>query len=204
MIVYFVRHASAGQHKANATKDEKRPLDREGTRQAYQVGRLLAALNVEIDVVISSPLKRALQTASLVANEIDYEQKIESDSALRPEATFDSFGHVLSRYERQDAIMIVGHNPSITEFLSLVLSHGHERELVDFKKGAVARVEMSTRKSGALQWYLTPKLAAAAYEAVMPPPSRNGRKGMGSSTTHVAKRARRTQASADHGRSKIR
>lgn len=177
MIVYFVRHASAGQHKANSAKDEKRALDREGVQQAHQMGRLLAALNVEVDVVISSPLKRAMQTASLIANEIGYEQKIEPEAELRPEATFDSFRHMLADYDRKDAIMVVGHNPSITEFLSLVLSRGEEREVIDFKKGAVVRVEMTGKKSGTLHWCVTPKIASAAYEAAMPQPSRNGANG---------------------------
>jgi phosphohistidine phosphatase len=177
MIVYFVRHASAGQHKASPEKDEKRPIDREGVRQAHQIGRLLAALNVEVELVLSSPLKRAMQTASLVANEIGYEQKIERATALRPEATFDSFRRVLSDYAGKDAIMLVGHNPSITEFLSRVLSRGEEYELVDFKKGAVARVEMTGRKSGTLHWCITPKIASAAYEAANPRPSRSRANG---------------------------
>lgn len=202
MIVYFVRHASAGQHKANAAKDEKRPLDREGVQQAHQVGRLLAAMNVEIDIVISSPLKRAMQTASLISNEIGYEQKIERDAALRPEATFDSFRHLLSRYERKDAIMVVGHNPSITEFVSLVLSRGRENEVIEFKKGAVVRVEMANRKSGTLHWCLTPKLVAAVYDAALPPPSHNGHhNGTRPSMTHRAQPSRKV-AQASHNKSR--
>jgi phosphohistidine phosphatase len=173
MIVYFVRHASAGQHNLSPSKDEKRPLDREGVQQAHQVGRLLAAMDLDVDVVISSPLTRALQTASAVAGEIGYEQKIESDAALRPDATFDSFRQLIAKYSQKAAIMVVGHNPSMSEFLTLVLSRGHEREMIDFKKGAVARVEMG-RKSGTLQWCLTPKVAAAAYAAAAPAPSANG------------------------------
>ena len=62
MIIYIVRHASAGQHLTNPTKDEKRPLDADGIEQCGFVGRALAALNAQPDVIISSPLKRATQT----------------------------------------------------------------------------------------------------------------------------------------------
>jgi phosphohistidine phosphatase len=55
MIIFFVRHASAGQNMVNPKKDEKRPLDSEGIEQCNSVGRALAALNVQPDVVISSP-----------------------------------------------------------------------------------------------------------------------------------------------------
>jgi phosphohistidine phosphatase SixA len=76
MIIYFVRHASAGQKKATPKKDEKRPLDAEGVHQCTQMGRILSAMEVTVDAVISSPLKRATQTAALVANEIGYEGKL--------------------------------------------------------------------------------------------------------------------------------
>ena len=84
MILYFLRHASAGQHMANPKKDEKRALDKDGIEQCGYVGRALAALAVQVDAVISSPLKRATQTASLVGNEMGYEGKLQIEDALRP------------------------------------------------------------------------------------------------------------------------
>ncbi len=192
MTVYFVRHASAGQHKANAGRDEKRPLDREGVQQAHQLGRVLSALNVEVDVVISSPLKRAMQTASAIANELGYEQKIERDAALRPDATFDSFRHLLSRHQNKDALMVVGHNPTIAEFLSMVLSRGHSEDVVELRKGSAARVEMEGRKAGTLHWCVTPKLLAAAFEAAAPTPSRNGHSN-GTRPASAAKTGRRSK-----------
>ena len=70
----------------NPKKDERRPLDEEGSLQARYVGHVLANLDVQVEHIISSPLKRALQTASLVANEMAFEAQIELDDALRPEA----------------------------------------------------------------------------------------------------------------------
>jgi len=55
MIVYFLRHASAGQHLASFKKDEKRALDKEGIEQCGYVGRALAALDVQVDTILSSP-----------------------------------------------------------------------------------------------------------------------------------------------------
>ena len=60
MLLYFLRHASAGKSMMNPKKDERRPLDEEGMLQARYVGRLLANLDVQVDQIISSPLKRAL------------------------------------------------------------------------------------------------------------------------------------------------
>src|SRR5215467_13352887 len=82
MIIYFLRHASAGKKVSDPKKDERRPLDEEGILQARYMGRMLANLDVQVDQIISSRLKRALQTASLVANELAHESPIRTDDAL--------------------------------------------------------------------------------------------------------------------------
>src|SRR5207245_10671732 len=123
MIIYFLRHANAGQHIADPKKDEKRALDKEGIEQCGYVGRGLAALDVQVDSIISSPMKRATQTASLVANEIGHEGKLQIDPGLRPAATFSDFRRLLDKYAKQDSIMVVGHNPNLSEFLGRIISH---------------------------------------------------------------------------------
>jgi len=158
MLLYFFRHASAGKTMLNPKKDERRPLDEEGILQARYVGRLLANLDVQVDQIISSPLKRARQTASLVANELAFEGAVQLDDALRPEAEFEQFQAMLARYKKYDAVMVVGHNPSFTEFLSKSISGASGAAQVDFKKSAVARVEMNGR-AGTLHWLVTPKIA---------------------------------------------
>lgn len=158
MIIYIVRHASAGQHLTNPKKDEKRPLDADGIEQCGFVGRALAAQNAQPDVIISSPLKRATQTASLIGNELGYEGKLLLEPALRPEATFADFRRMLDKYSKYEAIMVVGHNPSISEVLARMISKSGCEAFVDFKKGAVARVE-TIRHSATLNWFFTPKIA---------------------------------------------
>jgi phosphohistidine phosphatase len=175
MIVYFLRHANAGTHLATPKKDEKRALDKEGIDQCGYVGRALAALDVQVDAIISSPLKRSTQTAALVGNEMGYEGKLQIDPALRPQATFADFRKLLDKYARLEAIMVVGHNPNLSEFLGRIVSAaGCEAEL-ELRKGAVAKVELQ-RTSGSLQWCLTPKvlrtLYAAAAESSSPKSSR--------------------------------
>lgn len=178
MIIYIVRHASAGEHLSNPKKDEKRPLDADGIEQCGFVGRALAALNAQPDVIISSPLKRATQTASLVGNELGYEGKLLLEPSLRPEATFAEFRKLLDKYSKHEAIMVVGHNPSITDFLARLITKSGSAALIEFKKGAVARVE-TVRNSATLNWLFTPKIArevqaaaAAAAEKSKPKTSR--------------------------------
>ncbi len=165
MIVYFLRHANAGEPKADPAKDEKRPLDDDGIAQCGHIGRALAAMDVHVDLMISSPLKRATQTASLVSNEIGYEGKLQLDDALRPSANFRDFRDLLTRYQQHESIMVVGHNPNLSEFLGRLISSGSAEAFIDLKKGAVAKVEVG-RRNGELHWCVTPKLLRTIYESL--------------------------------------
>jgi phosphohistidine phosphatase len=160
MTIYFLRHASAGQRVSNPKKDERRGLDSCGIEQCRQIGRALAAMEVQVDVIVSSPLKRASQTAALVANEMGHEGKLQLEPALRPEATFSQFRELLARYAKADAIMVVGHNPNLSDFLGRSITRGACPAEVGLKKGAVAQVD-TKRNSSALRWCLTPKAVAA-------------------------------------------
>jgi phosphohistidine phosphatase len=164
MIIYFLRHASAGDPKASPARDNKRALDQLGIEQCGYIGRALAGMDVQVDAIISSPLKRALQTASAVANEIGYDGKLLISPALDKDADFDAFRDLLRDHARQDAIMVVGHNPSLSQFVSLLLSGGATGRCVDLKKGAVARVDWDARKPSVLDWCLTPKAVRSIDE----------------------------------------
>ena len=164
MLVYFLRHASAGQSRANPAQDNQRPLDKTGIEQCRDVGRLLAAIAVEVDVIISSPLKRATETAALVAKEIGHNSKIALDAALGSGATFPKFRRLLRHYAGKKAVMVVGHNPSLSEFLSLLVTNGKSSRATDMKKGAIARVEYEGNQP-LLSWMVTPKIARASQSA---------------------------------------
>ena len=168
MIIYFLRHASAGQKRANAKQDEKRPLDKQGIEQCRYMGRALAAADVQVDVVISSPLKRATQTASLVGTEMGYEGDIRVEAALRHDAEYQPFRDMLQKYAKHESIMVVGHNPTLVEFCSALLTSGAETEVLDLKKGAVARVEYSGKSNAVLSWSFTPKLARSLQASETP------------------------------------
>jgi phosphohistidine phosphatase len=162
MLVYFLRHASAGQSRANPTVDDKRPLDKEGIGQCRDIGRLLSALDVQVDLIISSPLKRATQSASLVGNELGYDSKLVLAPALSPNAVYEDFRQLLRSHGKLDAVMVVGHNPSMSRFLSLLVTNGAFDKAVDMKKGSVARVEYDG-KQAMLDWLLTPKVARSGH-----------------------------------------
>ncbi len=163
MDIYLLRHASAGQYSPG-TNDDKRPLDKTGEQQSHDVGGALAAFDLKLDVIISSPLTRAMQTAEIVARELGHKDKIVTDEALRPEASYEAFDGLLACYAKKKAILLVGHNPSMTEFLIRVVSGSNSAEFIDFKKAAVAKVEKGSGP-GVLKWCLTPKVIRAIQKA---------------------------------------
>lgn len=162
MLVFFLRHANAGQRRTNPKLDEKRPLDREGIEQSRYVGRLLSSMDVHVDLIVSSPLKRATQTAALVANEIGYEGRLVLDNSMKPAATYEQFEALLRTCSRLEAVMVVGHNPNMARFVSRLVTHGASERSVEMKKGSIARVEVTPKRT-LLNWMITPRIAKAYY-----------------------------------------
>jgi len=120
---------------------------------------------VSPDVIISSPLRRATQTAAVVANELGYEDKVITDVALRPEANYEKFQDLLRRHGRREAIMLVGHNPSMTEFLNRLVYVDGSPNSIELKKGAVAKVEKNGRRPAVLRWCMPPKVVRSIQQA---------------------------------------
>jgi phosphohistidine phosphatase len=164
MIIYFIRHANAGERKRSPEKDDVRGLDPEGVDQVYQLARLFTRLNVAPDVIISSPLKRAMQTAAMVANELGYDDKLRITKTLRPDAKWEDFGPTLRSYAA-DTVIVVGHNPNLGQFVGRIISKPGTRADIDLKKGGVARVEYDGR-IGELQWLMTPRIIREANAGV--------------------------------------
>jgi phosphohistidine phosphatase len=149
MTIYILRHASAGSRRRNPLLDRKRGLDKEGKQQCLLIGAYLNAMRVSFDAIISSPLKRSLQTASLVATEIGFEQKIAADPSLEPSGKFADFEAMLAKHAGQETVLVVGHNPNLTQFAGALISARGGRASLRLRKGAVARIDVS-RQPGQL------------------------------------------------------
>ena len=125
------------------------------------MGRLLGALKVQPDIIVSSPLKRALQTASLVGNETGYDSKVEISDALAPDASVQKFRDLIRSLEKYDNVLVVGHNPNLTVFLGSLLSPTG-RISTRLRKGAVARIDC-THIPGTLHWLVDPRILRGLY-----------------------------------------
>src|SRR5216683_4592042 len=120
MNLYILRHASAGLRRPNPRLAPKLPLDKEGKKHCLQLAHVLNALNIQFDLIVSSPLKRCLQTASLVGTETGYESQILHSTALAPEATLKDFQKLLRECSKRENLLLVGYNLNFTTFLGLL------------------------------------------------------------------------------------
>lgn len=169
MNLFILRHASAGERRANPLLDKKRPLDKDGKRHCLQLAHILNQLKLSFDLIVSSPLKRSMQTASLVGTETGYEQPILASSSLAPGASLPDFQRLLHECQGHENVLVVGHNPNLTSFLGALLVREADDPTpasVRLRKGSLARVnlpESGTSRNPTLQWLLDPRIVRALY-----------------------------------------
>jgi phosphohistidine phosphatase len=164
MNVYLMRHANAGIPRKNPLLDAKRGLVKEGKYQCILMAQVLGALDVQIDAIVSSPLKRALQTAQFVGTELGFDGKVEISSALAPSADFAAFQRMLASYADRDGVLVVGHNPNLFNFLGRMVT-GNGGAAIRLRKGSIARVDMDHHPH-LLQWLIDPRMVRSIYASV--------------------------------------
>jgi phosphohistidine phosphatase len=164
MNLYLMRHANAGIPRDNPILDAKRGLVKDGKEQCMLMALVLSALKVQVDVIVSSPLKRALQTAQFVGTEMGYEAKVEISKALAPDADYAAFMQMLSKYGDREGVLAVGHNPNAFQFLGRLIT-GNGGAAIRMRKGSVARVDLD-RHPPLLQWLIDPRMARSIYGSV--------------------------------------
>jgi phosphohistidine phosphatase len=164
MNLYLMRHADAGLPRSNPTLDAKRGLVKDGKDQCILMAALLSAFKVQVDVILSSPLKRAMQTAQLVGTELGYDGKVEITAALNMDASYVDFQKLLAKYSEFEGVLAVGHNPTLFQFLGRLVT-GNGGANLRVRKGSIARVDLD-RHPPQLQWLIDPRMARAIYASV--------------------------------------
>jgi phosphohistidine phosphatase len=121
--LFLIRHAKSSW-KDTSISDFDRKLNPRGKKNAPEMGKRLKKRNFIPDLIISSPAKRAISTAKLVAKELGIDPK---DIRIEPklyEASYEGFLSVIHSIEEQfNNVFVVGHNPSITEVMNELGDH---------------------------------------------------------------------------------
>jgi phosphohistidine phosphatase len=159
--LYLVRHGLAEERGDTWPDDAKRPLTDEGMSKMRKAVRGLARLGVSVDVVLTSPLVRARQTAEIVAAGLSPRPSLVSIDSLAPDGTYASVIADLDKHAKKTRIALVGHEPNIGELAARLIGSRHA---IDFKKGAVCRIDVEALPPsgpGDIRWLLTPKIMRA-------------------------------------------
>ena len=158
--LYVLRHGQAGPHVDDPARDAMRPLTAAGRKEIGDIANSLKALGVSFDLIASSPLKRALETAQIVANKLKETKRLEEWDELKGAGDPSALYKRLSALKGSMKILLVGHEPHLSGIIAEIISGKSDVRLV-LKKGGIAKVnvdELRPKVSGELVWLLTPKL----------------------------------------------
>lgn len=154
--LYVVRHAVAEDVAADGS-DHARRLTKKGRKSFARLVRLLAEAGMEVDLVATSPLVRARETAAILADELGC-RRVEVVESLAPGSDWQA----LTEWTvQQDAVRVawVGHAPCVGRLVALSIGDGSAA--IRMQKGAVAaiRLDDGPGQPGELDWLATPDLA---------------------------------------------
>jgi phosphohistidine phosphatase len=156
--LYLVRHAIAEARGDAWPDDRKRPLTEEGMSRFRKSARGLSRLGVSLDVILTSPLVRARQTADILGGVFEQRPHIVAVESLIPGESYQSLLTDLEKHSKRTQIALVGHEPGIGELAARLAGSRHPFE---FKKGAVCRIDVDSLPPGGpgkLRWFLTPRI----------------------------------------------
>jgi phosphohistidine phosphatase len=157
VIIYLLRHGKAGSPLP--ANDEARELTKGGVAALRAAAPLWRRLNLRPDIVLTSPLVRARQTAELLCEGIDAAPPLD-DERLEPGAGWSEMARAIADHPDARRIMFVGHEPD----LSRVAQHLSGAASVRMRKGGLACLEfpgVPEPGSGEIAWLLDPDLYAA-------------------------------------------
>jgi phosphohistidine phosphatase len=161
MKLYILRHGDAADHgDPRYPTDASRPLTPKGIKRTRQLANGLRQMDITFNVILSSPLLRAKQTAEIVARSLKLEKHLRFTPHLAPEGAYvDVIAQIENVRGRAENILIVGHEPLLSGLISLLCTGGPLLGLT-LKKGGLARLEIAQLKAGRcamLEWLLTPR-----------------------------------------------
>lgn len=157
MKLYMLRHGPALSRSEWKQSDELRPLSDHGVEVVRAVTNKMAALDLGIELIVTSPFERALRTAAMLRESLGGDVELQEDKGLEP-GRFDleALAEILSRTPEAGAVVVVGHEPSMSTVLSSVVGGG----ALTFKKAGLARADLwsAAPPAGELRWLVPPSL----------------------------------------------
>jgi phosphohistidine phosphatase len=162
MRCYFLRHGLAIDATEWSGEDFDRPLTRQGCDRMTRAAKTIAALRLNVDVIVTSPLVRAKQTATIVAKRLKLQDRLVEDERLGEGFGLSYLAQVLAEHRTEDAVMLVGHEPGMSRTVGEMVGGAN----LDFKPGSLACVDVPDPAglAGALVWLVPAKVLALTLQ----------------------------------------
>lgn len=165
MELFILRHGEAGKRLSSAIGDRSRPLTSTGKAEVLEEARALKSIGIKFNVIVTSPLKRAYETANIVANIYKKKNILKVWNELAPEGSITDVYRKISQFGAESLILMVGHEPQLTEITKGII---HKDKAVScnivLKKAGLVRINISKSNpslKGELRWLLTPRIFKA-------------------------------------------
>lgn len=159
MDVCILRHGLAAERDHHQYPDDGlRPLTPEGSRKIRKVAFFLKGLGYKFDLVLTSPLVRARQTAEIVVAVMGLDDRLRETPHLAPSGDPGKLVAEIAG-QKADGVLLVGHEPYLSGLISVLLS-GREGLEINLKKGGFCHLSVGSLKYGAcalLECLLAPK-----------------------------------------------
>jgi phosphohistidine phosphatase len=160
MQIFVLRHGIAETGRAGES-DSERALAPEGKKKLRQVLRVARSAGMAPDLILTSPYRRAVETAEIAGKILGYPGDIIKTDSLRPGSTPEDVWEELRAFESAGHVLLTGHQPQLSYLAGYLLSS--PSLLVELKPGSLIRVDVEPaglQPHGVLRWHLTPKLAS--------------------------------------------
>ena len=160
MDLYLMRHGIAEAPETQSSgQDRDRRLTPKGVRRVRQIAQAMKEMGLEFDRILSSPFRRARETAELVAEGLEAESRLKfGDHLAVPPDNLKLLRQIATHRPALERVLLVGHEPHLSELTSLLVAGSPDLRLT-FRKGGLCRLSVESLHAGrcaTLEWLLTP------------------------------------------------
>jgi phosphohistidine phosphatase len=155
MRLYLLRHGIAEEGGWN-TPDHARRLTPEGAAQMRAEAEALRRMNLKLDLILTSPLVRARQTAEILADVLQMRNRLRDDPRLASGCRLGELQGIIADHRQAEQLLLVGHNPDLSILTGQLVGGAN----VGLQKGGIACIHIDRVEPGAgeLEWLLTPSI----------------------------------------------
>jgi len=163
MNLFIVRHAEALPVGGIVTRHADRHLSPRGEEDAELMGRALTYLDPSVEIVVTSPIVRAIETGEIIGKKISDHPIMHVSEHLAPGVSNNALFRELLALSVGSNIVAVGHQPDMSNFISFLIATGNEASIA-MSAGAIAKLVVEgSRPQAYLSWLLTPEAVKSLH-----------------------------------------